>query len=174
MNLIEPISPSQQQQVLAETLRYIAMASDFFDHTIPVIPVLFDLKGRAAGMYKIQSGLRLLRFNPYLFSKYFDDNLQNTVAHEVAHYVTDILYGLKRIRPHGKEWQAIMQLFGVEAQRTHNFDLQGIPQRQHQRFDYQCGCQVYQLTTRRHNLIKKGQRRYLCRSCHSELNLKVN
>lgn len=172
MKLIEPISPHQQQQVVTETERYISIASEFFDRTIPAIPVLFDLKGRAAGMYKIQSGSRLLRFNPYLFSKYFNDNLQNTVAHEVAHYATDVLYGLKRIRPHGKEWQAIMQLFGVEAQRTHSFDLQGIPQRQQQHFPYQCDCQVYQLTTRRHNLIKKGQRRYLCRSCHGELSLK--
>ena len=171
MKLIDPISPYQQQQVVSETERYISIASAFFDRNIPAIPILFDLKGRAAGMYKSRLGTRQIRFNPYLFTKYFQDNLNDTVPHEVAHYITDVIYGLKRIRPHGEEWQAIMQLFGIEAQRTHSFDLQGIPQRQQKRFTYQCGCKLYQLTTRRHNLIQKGERRYLCRSCKGELNL---
>lgn len=173
MKLIDPISPYQQQHVVSETERYLSIASEFFDCTIPAIPVLFNLKGRAAGMYKTGMGSRQIRFNPYLFAKYFQDNLANTVPHEVAHYVSDVIYGLKRIRPHGKEWQRIMQLYGVEAQRTHHFDMQGIPLRQQQRFTYQCDCQLYQLTTRRHNLIQKRERRYFCRHCHSELNLRI-
>lgn len=172
MNLIDPISSHQQQLVVNETERYLLIASDFFQHAIPTIPVLFDLKGRAAGMYKTSRHTRQIRFNPYLFAKYFQDNLANTVPHEVAHYVTDILYGLKRIRPHGKEWQAIMDLFGVTPQTTHVYNLEGIPQRSQQRFTYQCNCQSYQLTTRRHNLIHNGERRYFCRSCKSTLNLK--
>lgn len=172
MNLIEPISSHQQQQVVNETGRYLLIASEFFDRTIPAIPILFDLKGRAAGMYKTSRNARHIRFNPYLFAKYFQDNLADTVPHEVAHYVTDIVYGLKRVRPHGKEWQTVMEVFGVSPRTTHNFNLEGIPQRNQQRFTYQCGCQSYQLTTRRHNLIRKGARRYFCRSCKSTLNLK--
>ena len=172
MELIKPISSFQQQQVVNEAERYVAVASKFFGRTITTIPILFDLKGRTAGMYKMHLGSRLIRFNPYLFAKYFDDNLRDTVAHEVAHYISDVVYGLKNIKPHGSEWAAIMRVFGITPQRTHNFNLQGIPQRQHQQFDYQCNCQVYQLKTRRHNLVQKGERRYLCRNCHSELNLK--
>lgn len=172
MNLIEPISPVQQQQVVNETGRYFLIASDFFERTIPVIPILFDLKGRAAGMYKTSRHSRQIRYNPYLFAKYFDENLADTVPHEVAHYVTDMIYGLKRVQPHGNEWRQVMEVFDANPQRTHNFDLEGIPQRIHSRFTYQCNCQSYQLTTRRHNLINNGQRRYFCRSCKSVLNLK--
>jgi SprT protein len=174
MKTIEPISPFQQQQVVAETERYISIASDFFQRPFAAIPIAFDLKGRAAGMYKVDRGTRLLRFNPYLFAKYFQDNLANTVPHEVAHYISDVLHGLRHIRPHGKEWQAIMHVLGAMPERTHNFNMQGIPTRQQQRFNYRCQCQVYQLTTRRHNMIQKGQRRYLCRYCHGELNLSAN
>ena len=69
MKLIEPISPVQQQHVIAETERYISIASEFFIRTIPVIHVAFDLKGRAAGMYKTRLDSRQIRFNPYLFAK---------------------------------------------------------------------------------------------------------
>jgi SprT protein len=107
-----------------------------------------------------------------LFARYFDDNLQNTIPHEVAHYVVDVLHGMRDTRPHGKEWQKVMHVLGAVPQRTHQYDLQGIPQRRQRRFTYHCGCNVYQLTTRRHNLILNGERRYLCRSCNSELQLK--
>lgn len=171
MKMVAPITPQQQQLVVAEVQRYISSAADFFAQAIPQIPILFDLSGRAAGMYKINAGSRVLRFNPYLFAKYFHENLEDTVPHEVAHYVTDLLHGIKTIRPHGKEWQQVMRLFGVPPRATHRFDMQGIPQRQQRRFHYRCACNSYQLTTRRHNMISRGERRYLCRNCHSELQL---
>ena len=174
MNMVEPITPIQQQQVVVEAARYITLAAKQFQQAIPVIPVRFDLKGRAAGMYKIQAGKRLLRFNPYLFARYFDENFQNTIPHEVAHYLVDMLHGIKNVRPHGKEWKALMCQLGAEPQRTHQFDLQGIPQRCYRRFSYQCQCNIYQLTSRRHNMITRNQRRYFCPSCKSELQLSGN
>ncbi len=56
-----------------------------------MVPVRFELQGRAAGMYRVHKGERVIRYNPYIFSKYFDDSLANTVPHEVAHYITDVL-----------------------------------------------------------------------------------
>lgn len=172
--MVEPIAPSQQQQVVDEVIRYLKIAEQQFQQAFPFIPVKFDLIGRAAGMYKIQTGTRQLRFNPYLFARYFPENFSNTVPHEVAHYLVDMLYGLNKVRPHGREWQNIMNLLGAEPQRTHQFDLTGIPQRTYRRFDYQCACNTYQLTSRRHNMIVSNQRRYFCRQCKSELQLLDN
>lgn len=166
---IEPITLSDQENVINETSRYIQSASEYYEHSFAEIPVLFDLTGRAAGMYRVKAGQRVIRYNPYVFSKYFDDNFSETIPHEVAHYVTDILYGLKKIRPHGSEWKSVMQVFGVEANRTANYDLTGLPTRTHRKFTYHCGCQNYELTSRRHNKILRGIGHYLCRDCGGKL-----
>ena len=169
MQHIDPINTRQQEDVISMTGQYILQASDYFKRDFPLIPIHFDLKGRAAGMYKVVKGLRQIRYNPYLFAKYFSDNLDNTVPHEVAHYVADILHGMRNIRPHGKEWQAIMHVFGVTPSTRCFYDLTGIPQRQQRRFPYQCHCRSHELSTRRHRLISSGQRRYQCRQCQTTL-----
>jgi len=169
VNIIDPINLQQQQRVIAETEHYIEQAAQLCDRRLAMIPVAFNLRGRAAGMYRVRGQQREIRYNPFLFAKYFDDNLANTVPHEVAHYVIDCLYGLRQVRPHGREWQTIMHGFGVKPERTCRYDLEGVPQRRQQRFRYQCGCATHQLTTQRHNKIQRGLARYLCRQCQQPL-----
>jgi SprT protein len=170
MILIEPINAVQQQQVVELTADYIDRATAIFARSFSHIPVTFDLTGRAAGMYRVDRRQRRIRYNPYLFSKYFEDNLSVTVPHEVAHYIADRMYGMRNIRPHGREWLAIMHTFGAEAKRTCNYDLEGIPVRRQQRYSYQCGCRTHHLTSRRHNKIIRDQVRYFCKVCGGVLN----
>jgi len=169
MTEILPIDSEAMHRVTEATRHYIGLAAQAYGRRLEPIPVLFDLKGRNAGMYRVRGKLRCIRYNPWLFAKYFDDNLANTVPHEVAHYVCDMIFGLGRIRPHGPEWRAVMQLFGVEARRTCSYDLAGIPQRRQRRFRYRCDCREYQLTSRRHNRIVKQECQYLCKACGQTL-----
>jgi len=168
-NAIQPISPDLQEQVINQTNYFIKNAEDYYQQSFAEIPVLFDLSGKAAGMYRVKAGQQVIRYNPYIFSKYFDDNFNETIPHEVAHYVTDELYGLKRIRPHGNEWKSVMQVFGVAANRTASYDLSGLPVRNFQKYVYHCGCQNYELTSRRHNKVLRGTGHYLCRDCGGKL-----
>ena len=132
---ISPLSAEQQQIVIDETIRYIKQAIDLFNLRDKAVDIIFDLKGRSAGMYRVKNnrGLvfsrqqREIRYNPYIFSKYFDDNFATTIPHEVAHYVTDIIYGLKNIKPHGREWKEVMDAFGANASVTADYDLAGLP-----------------------------------------------
>ena len=166
---IKPISVALQEQVTHETYHLFKSASNHYNQPFAEIPVLFDLTGKAAGMYRVKAGQRVIRYNPYVFAKYYDDNFKETIPHEVAHYVTDVLYGLRSIRPHGNEWKAVMQVFGVAANRTANYDLTGLPVRNFQTYDYHCGCQNYELTSRRHNKILRGMGQYMCRDCGGKL-----
>lgn len=167
--IIEPIDTQARQSIIAATEKYICLASDFFKRSFEVIPVSFGLKGRAAGMYRVRKGRREIRYNPHLFAKYFADNLARTVPHEVAHYIAHELYGLGKVRPHGKEWQAIMQRFGVDACRTCDYDLEGIPVRKYQRHVYQCRCTTHELGSRRHKQAQRGRTQYFCKSCKGKL-----
>ena len=175
--MMQAINAEQRQQVITVTHEYIERARELFDRNFDQIPISFDLKGRAAGMYKVSGQQRLIRYNPYIFALYFDQNLSVTVPHEVAHYLTDEIYGLSwrsalrsnRIRPHGEEWQKVMHEFGADASRTCSFDLEGVPVRAYRYYLYVCECRKHQLGSRRHNRLVRRQARYHCRKCGGKL-----
>ena len=201
MELIKPIDEVQRQRVIDETSSCIQQAGGLFRRAFDFIPVSFDLRGRAAGMYRVKKQQRMIRYNPWLFARYFADNLANTVPHEVAHYIIDMVYGYTdgsgaqpgsegippfrlrfrihretgatghahRIRPHGREWQALMAEFGADASRTCCYDLAGIPLRTQKRHHYYCSCATHRLSTIRHNKIRNRAARYFCRQCRAEL-----
>ena len=167
--VVQPIGVEQQAAVITETSRRIDLASSLFNKKFIAIPVYFDLSGRTAGMYKIVGSDRKIRYNPYIFTLQFDHHLDCTVAHEVAHYVSDCLYGLGNIKPHGNEWRAIMARFGADASRTFSHSLEGVPQRRHRQIPYHCQCDEHQLGIRRHNKVLRKEAVYKCRRCRSVL-----
>ena len=166
---INPIDQSQRQQVVATTRATLQRAGLLFEREFQLPHISFDLTGRAAGMYRVRRRQQEIRYNPYIFGKYFNDNLANTVPHEVAHYLADELFGARNIRPHGTEWRAIMCKLDVEPAVTCQYDLSGIPQRRQRRFDYSCGCTTYAISAVRHNRVQGGKGSYLCRRCRRSL-----
>jgi len=170
MTMITPINAEKENEVIKLVEYYIEMGSTLYKKKIPAIKTLFDLKGRTAGMYKIERGKRMIRFNPYHFAKYPEENFSETIPHEVAHFIIDQIYGMKNVRPHGKEWKALMLDFGVEPKRAFSYSLEGIPTKMHKRHSYVCGCMKFEITTRRHNMIQQGKAKYLCRECGGKLN----
>lgn len=167
---LQPLDRQQRQLVIKATNAYVAKASQLWGRVFAPLPVCFDLRGRAAGMYRVRNGQREIRYNPYIFAKYYDAGMTQTVPHEVAHYVVDVLYGLRRVRPHGREWQQVMRSLGAEPRATASFDLTGVPVRRQQRFNYVCACdEALALSARRHNAVRRGTARYYCRRCGQQL-----
>jgi len=169
MVTVEPIDGRQRRRVVAATTDCLARAGEVLGRRFAAIPVVFDLTGRAAGMYRVSRGERVIRYNPYIFAKAFADNLANTVPHEVAHYVVDLVYGRDHARPHGPEWSEIMTALGADPGRTHAYDLTGVPRRTQRRHPYRCACTTHHLTTRRHYRVLRGTMTYRCRRCGEAL-----
>jgi len=174
--IIHPLNNEKQQLVIQETQAYIKQAADLFKVKNVTVDITFNLKGRAAGMYRVKRKIfshnREIRYNPYIFSKYFDDNFKTTIPHEVAHYISDLIYGLRNIKPHGREWKEIMQAFGADATVTAAYDLTGIPQRSKTLYTYQCSCREHQIGAIRHNRIEKKGGTYICSLCKQTLYFK--
>ncbi|RBW43159.1 SprT family zinc-dependent metalloprotease [Psychromonas sp. B3M02] len=138
------------------------LAECFFDRHFPRPTYYFNQRGRSAGTAHLQKNI--IKFNPILYSQNKQIFIEQVVAHEIAHLLTYQMFG--KVRPHGKEWQAIMtQVFKVPASTTHQLDVSDV---QGKLFTYRCDCSEHQLTIRRHNKIKKGTT-YLCRQCKSAL-----
>ena len=165
----EPIDAQQQAQVRQATRDCVVHATRLFEKNFIVPSVQFDLTGRAAGQYRVRRGEAAIRYNPFIFARYFEDNLNETVPHEVAHLVVDQLWGLRRVRAHGAEWRSVMQALGAEPRATARYDLTGLPVRRQRRFAYRCACSTHQLTTCRHNRVQRGEARYHCRQCDQPL-----
>ncbi|MBN7796270.1 SprT-like domain-containing protein [Parahaliea mediterranea] len=167
--MIQPINAGQRAEVVAATHRYIALAESGLGRRFARIPVLFDLSGRSAGMFRADGRNSWIRYNPWIFAKYYRENLEGTVPHEVAHYIVHALYGARRVKPHGSQWRLVMQLFEADPEVTFDRDLSGVPQRRQRTHPYQCPCREHSLSTTRHNRVQRGQGRYHCRYCRGEL-----
>jgi SprT protein len=177
--MVDPIGEAQRRQVTERTEHFMCQAEEAFELSFERIPLLFDLRGRTAGMFKVVGRERCIRYNPWIFGKYFEENLRDTVPHEVAHYVVNEIYGgpgtrgwARRrwsVKPHGPEWQAVMACFGADPEVTFKLDLAGVPQRRQRTHPYQCGCREHDVSTTRHNRILRGAGRYHCRYCKGQL-----
>ena len=121
--MVEPIGEGQRLQVLERTEECLQWGEALFGRRFRRIPVLFDLSGTTAGMFKRHGRRCQIRYNPWIFGKYFHENLRDTVPHEVAHYLVHAVYGDRGIKPHGAEWRALMHNFGADPGVTFNLDL---------------------------------------------------
>lgn len=144
----------------AATAFYSRMAS------LPVPDIRLDLRGRAAGQWRMQNGLEILRFNPDAFVMNWQEHFPATVAHEVAHSLVYRQFGLGSVRPHGPEWRAIMATLGFPPTVTHRTPL---PSRRSRLYIYRCKCRSHGLGPRRHHLVTRRGYRYACSDCGGKL-----
>lgn len=126
--------------------------------------IKYNVKGRNGGECVVwPDGRCILRFNSKFLKEDPDEFVNVIVPHELAHYVTHIIYG--KVAPHGKEWQEIMNLFGIEnSGRCHSFSTDE-PDAMYP-WVYECRCDLHFLSSKRHGLVKRG-REYTCKKCGS-------
>ncbi|MFU8814735.1 MAG: SprT-like domain-containing protein [Pseudomonadales bacterium] len=134
--------------------------------------VIFFNRRTAAGLALFEHWA--LALNRGLFERYPEENLRETVLHELAHLTVG--YARKqrlikgRVAAHGPEWRQIMQQwFGVEPERTHKQETDHLHIRRQRRWEYLCGCQAWQISTVRHNRIHHQGREYRCLRCGDAL-----
>ena len=124
--MLEPTGQAHRREVIAATGHYVQRAGAIYSRRFREVPVLFDLSGRTAGMFKLVGRRGWIRYNPWIFAVLCRD-LSDTVPHEVAHYIVHELYGT-RVKPHCRQWRrSVMEHFGADRGVTFNLDLEGIP-----------------------------------------------
>ena len=152
-----------QLKVSDRVCAYIAQANSHYNINMDYPHIKFDKRGRVAGTANTTTNT--LNFNMVLLAENFDHMLAQTVPHEVAHLVKSAVYS--RGRAHGREWASVMHVFGVPADRCHNYDTTNSITKTVKRFDYRCQCcgKTVQLTTIRHNRVLRGRASYRHNTC---------
>jgi SprT protein len=166
---MEGMSHLQLQSVAEKETRQLLTSAEQHFKLSPSHPtILFDLKGKTAGVLSIQKyGATKIRYNAALLQQYGQQFIQQTVPHEVAHLIARRLHG-PNIKPHGREWRTIMSFFNTPAMRCHNYDTSMSAVRTMRYYEYQCQCKTHQISAIRHNRSNSGVT-YLCRLCGSSL-----
>ncbi|BDM65760.1 protein SprT [Shewanella sp. NFH-SH190041] len=154
-----------QAQLLSRVEQCYNLAEHKLARAFPRPVISFKLRGKSAGTAHLQ--LNKLRFNPVLLRENPYAFLSDVVPHEICHLLCFQLYGHRNIKPHGPQWQALMQqIYAVTPKATHQFNTASV---QGRTFPYQCGCGRVELSVRRHNKIIRQQASYHCRICHQPL-----
>jgi len=159
--------PAQLRRALHRRMENLLQrAMRHYGVNLPAVKIGLDIRGTVAGC-AYPAELKV-RFNPVLLQGNPEGFLHEVVAHEIAHLVAFQVHG-RRIRPHGPEWAAVMNLYGVEPRRCHGFDIDRIEVRRQRRHRYLCACNEHALSTTRHNRVRRGEQQYLCRRCGETL-----
>lgn len=152
-----------QNQIISKVYETITKAENVYEKSFEKIPVKCNIKGKTAGMYCWKGSESYLRFNLEIF-KNNPDAIEQTVIHEVAHYITHSLHG--KVKPHGVEWKNVMRGFGVKnPKRTHSYECKSAYGKI---FKYKCDCQEFDFTKIRHNKVLRGAQ-YICRKCKGNI-----
>lgn len=160
---------AEQQQVVQAKIK------ECFDRLRPIFPqvtlteptVNYELKGNIAG--RALGGARITLNIDLLNSKYYDDIINRTLPHEIAHIVTYQVWikqgnYTRSCKPHGRQWAYVMNCLGLAATRCHNYETE--PQRVHKRpHEYHCACSTHWLTNLLHNRITADTHHYNCTTC---------
>lgn len=151
------------ERLAAEAQRLLIQAQQRFGVAMPMPEITTDLRGLQAGQAFVEEGR--IRLNGKLLAEHGERFVKDTLPHELAHMVVYRLYG-RRVRPHGREWQAVMELFGANPERCHQYEVQ--PARRVVGYQYHCQCRVHQLSAVRHARVQRGGR-YVCLQCGESL-----
>lgn len=156
----------KRMQELLETklIRLNEVSLKIFGVGILGLKILTNLRGTRAGVINTTS--ETVRLNGDLFKKYPEFITDEVLIHEVAHYVTNKLYGY--VKPHGVQWKMVASRLGIpNPKATHSMPVSKA--KEYRRIRYVCDCSSHMLTAIRHNRILNGQSEYYCRKCRGKL-----
>ena len=141
-----------------------AKAESIYGVSFKLPDISFKLKGRRAG-YVIPA-YNKLALNNELLHAYGDEFINDTPGHEAAHLIAYQAYGYN-IEPHGIAWKKVMvNVCGQSPTRCHVFEVKT-------NHEYICKCdKIIYLSTTKHNRILKGDNRYYCKVCNTEIKWK--
>lgn len=128
--VVQLLTPELRKKIEAKITECLAIAEAKYKQKFEMPEVRYDIKNTDGGTATFQQWL--IRLNLILCYENEPHFIATTVPHEVAHLVARRVYHDaiaatgKKMRPHGKEWREVMELFELPAKVTHSYDCTSI------------------------------------------------
>lgn len=159
------VDAATRAEIEARIAYFLALARTRVGLDLRVPSYDVALRGVAAGKADLQRWH--LHFNPQLLNENREHFMTHTVGHEVAHLVVYARWGANT-KPHGSEWRAVMDAFGLPPRATHRYDVSRL-RGARSPYVYRCRCDGdVRLGPLRHTRIRRGVV-YFCRRCRAAL-----
>jgi len=153
------------EKVLWRVAQLISIAESKLQKEVIPPNVNYNLSGRIAGKAVYDDPFKgEIRLNEQLFRENEADFIRQTVAHEVAHVISHYHF---QSRGHKGYWRTVMQWFGVEPKRCHNYDTQNAARKT---YECNCQCMVHKVSSIVYNRMLRGKK-YACKKCKTLLTL---
>jgi len=160
------LSLVQKSKIYERVNHFVALGNEKFESDLDIPHVRFDKRGTTAGTAHYE--MLELNFNARLLVDNWDEFMDQTIPHEVAHLLKSHMYGRGRgsfLASHGTAWKKVMRALGVEPDRCHAMDVSKVqmPKAKH---IYTCDkCQKeLVISSVRHNKMVRGTKNYIhCR-----------
>lgn len=122
------------------------------------LPIVFVARGNAAGMAKWRKSRDGMQFNIEFsidaIQKDWDDMVNDTIQHEMAHIVDYAIHG--RSNHHNHVWKRIAHRLGCTGKTTHNIAVQKA--RRSKKYVYVASCgREFEASSVRHKRIQSGR-----------------
>lgn len=114
-------NPTWMDNIVDRHKQVIELAERLYDIDLSDVGIRFDLKGRAAGMACRRGNQYYVRYNSEACRKYFDEQANNTIPHEIAHIVCMKMPHLGK--HHNAGWKRVCRSLGGDDSRCHNMRL---------------------------------------------------
>lgn len=125
---------SIQSDFRKKAFELIERAEQLFNIELPWIDITFDIKGKVSGYAGLKKGSYFMQFNLEAVNKYWDDMVNSTLAHELAHIITHVMY---KTMKHDADWRRVDLALGGSGERCHNYDLTPARKKSVVRYRYQ-------------------------------------
>jgi predicted SprT family Zn-dependent metalloprotease len=151
----------------AKITEVMAKCQKFTTKTLVRPTLIFKQIGRTAGRASYRGTVTI---NPDFLKNHYDEQLNRTLVHELAHVFNYAIFGdrQKKLRVHGPEFFMVCGWCGlVNETRCHQMSTEGVKVKKYDRpFKYVCACNtVFMFTLRKHKKIMDGRSTW-CRRCH--------
>lgn len=124
------LTADRKKKVEAKIREVLDIAEKRYDQKFEMPEIRYDIKNTDGGTATFQQWL--IRLNLILMVENEEHFLATTVPHEAAHLVARRVYHNKlaaegkKMRPHGKEWKEVMELFKIAPNTHHTYDVSSI------------------------------------------------
>ncbi len=125
------ITPEIHDQIKAKLRHCIKLAQAAFNRKFYMPTLEFSLSNTTAGVACGHSNT--IKLNPTLLIENLDDFINQTIPHEFAHLVADVVYPsghcepgkkTKRVPHHGSGWKRVMEIFNIPALKYHDYKVE--------------------------------------------------